>query len=89
MISYTLNFNNLYLSDAVYALSKFGKPRLYISGYIFGKKRIVGMKTHWTCIKGRGCRAIVHTLEDRTICKYNNVHNHPKTSKQNVNIFLQ
>ncbi|KOB70601.1 Uncharacterized protein OBRU01_15197 [Operophtera brumata] len=43
----------------------------------FNKNQVYGPKTHWRCSHfGKGCRAILHTLNDMTIVKYYNVHNH-------------
>ncbi|KOB72842.1 Modifier of mdg4 [Operophtera brumata] len=49
-----------------------GSTMLLVAGYRFCKKRITGPKTHWFCSThaARGCRAIIHTLEDMTVLKY-------------------
>lgn len=62
---------------AVYTISKQGKPNIVLSGYRFCKKQVQGPKTHWQCTHThRGCRALLHTLEDMTMIKCYNIHNH-------------
>ncbi|KOB70604.1 Modifier of mdg4 [Operophtera brumata] len=59
-----------------YTTSRHGGPIITVSGYRFCKSRTVGAKTHMKCSTHKGCRAIIHILDDMTIIKCHNVHNH-------------
>lgn len=64
-------------SDISIMQSNKGRPIIVIDGYKFNKNQVSGRKIHWRCITyKRGCRAVLHTLEDMTIIKCYNVHNH-------------
>ncbi|KOB70603.1 Modifier of mdg4 [Operophtera brumata] len=54
------------------------RPIIIVSGYRFNILKSHGVKTYWRCSTHlkRGCRAVLHTLEDTTIIKCYNVHNH-------------
>ncbi|KOA95837.1 Modifier of mdg4, partial [Operophtera brumata] len=49
-----------------------------MSGYRLNKHKSRGAKIYWKCSTHlkQGCRAVIHTLEDMTVIKCNNVHNH-------------
>lgn len=72
-------FHVVYFFPEIYATAtRGGGTVLVASGYRFCKKRSIGSKIHWFCsTRARyGCRAIIHTLENLTVVKYHNVHNH-------------
>lgn len=63
--------------EAVFTLSRFGKPVIKIGNYRFNKYwRSRGAKGVWECTrKSLGCRARLHTV-DEVITKSINFHNH-------------
>ncbi|KOA95832.1 Modifier of mdg4 [Operophtera brumata] len=54
------------------------QPMIFLAGYRFCKHQVTGVKTHWRCSthKNHGCKAKIHTLEDNSIIKCYNIHNH-------------
>lgn len=54
-----------------------GKPQIKIGPYKFYKCKIIARsgKTRWECSSGRGCKAVVYTIDDIVITM-RNVHNH-------------
>lgn len=71
-------------SGAQLTTSKQGKPNIVMAGYRFCKKQVLGLKTHWQCATNRGCHAVLHTLDDMTLIKVHNVHNHDRILKRNT-----
>ncbi|KOB65077.1 Modifier of mdg4 [Operophtera brumata] len=65
-------------SEITMTTSQKGRHLLLVSGYRFSKQQVCGKKIHWKCSthQQHGCRAVIHTLEDMTVIKCNNVHNH-------------
>ncbi|KOB65073.1 Modifier of mdg4 [Operophtera brumata] len=62
----------------VVTTSQKGRQLLLVSGYRFNRQGGRRSKMYWKCSTHmqRGCRAVIHTLEDMTIVKCMNVHNH-------------
>lgn len=58
--------------------SQKGGTLINLSGYKFYKNKKNGDKIYWNCSTHYklGCRAVIHTLEDFTIIKSSNIHNH-------------
>ncbi|KOB70195.1 Uncharacterized protein OBRU01_15714 [Operophtera brumata] len=54
-----------------------GRPIILMTGYRFSKHQVRGAKTHWKCSTHarRGCRAVLHTLEDMTMIFHLRQHN--------------
>ncbi|KOB72840.1 Modifier of mdg4 [Operophtera brumata] len=72
--------------------SQRGRPIILVSGYRFSKHQVRGAKFHWKCSTHAklGCRAILHTLEDMSIVKCHNVHNHyPQTVPSYRSCYVQ
>lgn len=65
------------VSDIQMTTSQKGRPMIVVGGYRFGIHRVRHPKTYWYChCASQGCHAIIHTLDDMTIIKCYNVHNH-------------
>lgn len=68
----------LKFSEAIFKKSSRGQRIIFLSGYRFCKNKVMGQKTYWQCAthKHRKCRAKLHTIDNDTIIKCYNVHNH-------------
>lgn len=66
------------ISGISFTTSTKGRTIIVASGYRFRKKRVYGAKTHWVCSThhDKRCHAVIHALEDMTIVKCYNAHNH-------------
>ncbi|KOB67180.1 Modifier of mdg4 [Operophtera brumata] len=67
-----------YKFQITFTTSRRGYPIIVVSGYRFRKVTSNAFKVYWKCSANlnHGCRAVIHTLQDKTIIKCHNVHNH-------------
>ncbi|KOB72841.1 Modifier of mdg4 [Operophtera brumata] len=65
-------------SEIKFIESQKGRRMILALGYRFRKTKVMGAKTHWKCSthEHMKCRAVIHTVNDSTIIKFNNEHNH-------------
>ncbi|CAB3235404.1 unnamed protein product [Arctia plantaginis] len=65
------------VKDALFSISRFGKPKLVLGNQSFNIHKIIGPKSIWRCQKWRWgqCRTTITTLENCVI-KMNKPHNH-------------
>lgn len=67
----------MFVTDIQLKMSRFGNPVLAVSGYEYHRIQKKSDRNYWRCKRHfKGCKALLHTLEDFTIIRVVNDHNH-------------